>query len=160
MARKSVEKTQAITPAERKKYREHFEIHFDELKWLYTELYKDEAMFAELCNILEMNYVERPKELKKRDRIKELNPRWYKSQDQVGMMAPVFFGGDPFSRAGKELRIKFRGHVMHRDRYRFRGHFPDFRSRIKGQMQQVKIIFAHCPIKKETVDPEKQLLCP
>ena len=60
----------------------------------------------------------------------------------------------------KELRINFRGHVMHSDRDRFRSHFPDFRGRIKGQMQQVKIIFAHGPIKKETVDPEKQLFGP
>ena len=32
-----------------KEYQVRFERHFDELKWLYTEVYQNDEMFEELC---------------------------------------------------------------------------------------------------------------
>ncbi len=63
-----------------------FERHFDELKWLYIELYENDSMFAELCDNLYRFYKERNKELKKLDKEREEDPNWYKSNDLLGMM--------------------------------------------------------------------------
>ena len=35
-------------------YRERFNKHFDELKWLYMELYNNDSMFAELCDNMKL----------------------------------------------------------------------------------------------------------
>ena len=35
------------------KFRERLNTHIEELKWLYMELYDNEAMFAELCAQME-----------------------------------------------------------------------------------------------------------
>lgn len=40
-------------------YQERFEKHFDELKWLYMELYGNESMFAELCENMKRFFLER-----------------------------------------------------------------------------------------------------
>ena len=37
----------------KKIYKERFERHFDELRWLYMELYDNSSMFAELCDKME-----------------------------------------------------------------------------------------------------------
>lgn len=60
--------------------------HIDELKWLYMELYDDEAMFAELCSHMYDCYKERKAVLKRRDRAREKNTEWYKRQDTLGTM--------------------------------------------------------------------------
>ncbi len=67
-------------------YRKRFGRHFDELKWIYTELYGNDAMFAELCGQLERFYEERGTQLKQRDREREEHPDWYKQNDMLGMM--------------------------------------------------------------------------
>ncbi len=63
-----------------------FERHFDELKWLYIELYENDSMFAELCDNIHRFYEERNKDLKKLDREREEDPNWYKNNDMLGMM--------------------------------------------------------------------------
>ena len=67
-------------------YVKRFERHFDELKWLYIELYENDSMFAELCDNLYRFYQERNKELKELDKEREENPNWYKNNDLLGMM--------------------------------------------------------------------------
>lgn len=45
--------------------------HMDELRWLYMELYDNEAMFAELCEQMQNYYHARNAKLRKRDLEKE-----------------------------------------------------------------------------------------
>ncbi len=67
-------------------YQERFEKHFDELRWLYMELYDNSSMFAELCDRMEEFYEERGDLLKAQDMERELQPGWYKKNDMLGMM--------------------------------------------------------------------------
>lgn len=71
-------------------YKNRFEKHIDELKWLYFELYhqRDDA-FGYLCKIMEEYYDSRRDSLKKLDRKRIKNPDWYKSNDIFGMMLYV-----------------------------------------------------------------------
>ena len=70
----------------KKIYKERFERHFDELRWLYMELYENSSMFAELCDKMEGFYKERGKDLKALDEKREKQPDWYKQNDMLGMM--------------------------------------------------------------------------
>ena len=67
-------------------YRGRFNKHFDELKWLYMELYNNDSMFAELCDNMERFFEERKNALHKSDIVREENPDWYKKNDMLGMM--------------------------------------------------------------------------
>lgn len=67
-------------------YRKRFDRHFEELRWLYTELYGNDSMFAELCDHMEQFYGERGEELKKLDLRREEQSGWYKQNDMLGMM--------------------------------------------------------------------------
>lgn len=67
-------------------YRRRFEHHYDELKWLFTELYSNDSMLAELCENLERFYMERSEGLKSSDLEREKRPDWYKQNDMMGMM--------------------------------------------------------------------------
>ncbi len=67
-------------------YRKRFDRHFEELRWLYTELYGNDSMFAELCDHMERFYRERGEELKKLDLRREEQSGWYKQNDMLGMM--------------------------------------------------------------------------
>lgn len=58
----------------------------DELRWLYMELYGNDAMYAELCEQMHDYYLKRSTELKKRDIKKEKNPDWFKEKEMLGMM--------------------------------------------------------------------------
>lgn len=60
--------------------------HQDELRWLYMELYGNDAMYAELCEQMHDYYLKRSTELKKRDIKKEKNPDWFKEKEMLGMM--------------------------------------------------------------------------
>lgn len=62
------------------------EKHQDELRWLYMELYGNDAMYAELCEQMHDYYLKRSTELKKRDIKKEKNPDWFKEKEMLGMM--------------------------------------------------------------------------
>ena len=69
--------------------------HMDELRWLYMELYGNDAMFDELCDHLHRFAQERSGPLKARDLERETDPEWYKSSDLVGMMLYIDnFAGD------------------------------------------------------------------
>lgn len=64
--------------------------HYDELKWLYCELYEgQQAAFDDLCRNLKNIYKCRKDELKVLDRKREANPEWYKKNDILGMMMYV-----------------------------------------------------------------------
>lgn len=110
-AEKTEEPENAAVPAEEKKadsefteeektrqeevYRRRFNRHFDELKWLYTEVYGNDSMFAELCDNLHRFYKERNLDLKELDLRREENPDWYKQNDMLGMMLYIDnFAGD------------------------------------------------------------------
>ncbi len=67
-------------------YRNRFDRHFDELRWLYMELYGNDSMFAELCDQMESFYKERKKKLKLLDVQREADFGWYKRNDMLGMM--------------------------------------------------------------------------
>ena len=67
-------------------YTKRFERHFDELRWLYMELYDNGSMFAELCGRMKEFYEERNEALKKLDCGREKQPDWYKKNDMLGMM--------------------------------------------------------------------------
>ena len=67
-------------------FSKRLERHHDELRWLYMELYGNDSMFAELCDCMYQFYLERKKELKKRDRDREADQGWYKKNDMLGMM--------------------------------------------------------------------------
>lgn len=68
-------------------YIKRFEERYDELKWLYCELYNNNMeAFDWLCDSLYGYYQERNADLKKLDRIRVKNPDWYKQNDLLGMM--------------------------------------------------------------------------
>ena len=60
--------------------------HIDELKWLYMELYDNEAMLQELLESIHRFYTERNRDLQAEDRYREEHPGWYKGNDMLGMM--------------------------------------------------------------------------
>ena len=79
-----------------KEYQKRFDRYYDELKWLYCELYKnqDEA-FEQLCGQMYRFYTERKTALKTMDRERAKDPQWYKGNRMVGMMMYVdAFAGD------------------------------------------------------------------
>ncbi len=79
-----------------KKFNERFSKYYDEIKWLYCELYEKRMdMFFDLCEQLEFWYENRNNTLKKLDEYRVINPDWYKENQMLGMMLYVnAFGGD------------------------------------------------------------------
>lgn len=67
-------------------FAQSMEKHQDELRWLYMELYGNDAMYAELCEQMHDYYLKRSTELKKRDIKKEKNSDWFKEKEMLGMM--------------------------------------------------------------------------
>lgn len=68
-------------------YTKRFDERYDELKWLYCELYNNNMeAFDWLCDSLYGYYQERNADLKKLDRSRVKNPDWYKQNDLLGMM--------------------------------------------------------------------------
>lgn len=67
-------------------FAQRMEKHQDELRWLYMELYGNDAMYAELCEHMHDYYLKRSTELKKRDIKKEKNSDWFKEKEMLGMM--------------------------------------------------------------------------
>ncbi len=71
-------------------FRERMEVHYDELKWLYFELYhSDEQAFDYFCTMLHDSYQARPESLRAWDRIRTSIPGWYKSNGLLGMQMYV-----------------------------------------------------------------------
>ncbi len=83
-------------------YRRRFDRHFEELKWLYIELYENDSMFAELCDNMERYYGERAQDLKETDLLREEHPDWYKQNDLLGMMLYI----DNFGKTMKGVEEK------------------------------------------------------
>ena len=57
-------------------FNRRFEKHFEELRWLYMELYDNSSMFAELCDHLRAFDKERSRALRARDLERESHPDW------------------------------------------------------------------------------------
>ena len=66
-----------------------FKERYDELKWLYYELYNDEQGFNYLCGLIKEYYTDRSEDLKVLDRDREQNPTWYRGNGLIGMMLYV-----------------------------------------------------------------------
>ena len=60
--------------------------HYDELKWLYCELYGSMDMFYRLCRTMKDFFVRRKDSLKQLDEERLKNPGWYKGNSLLGMM--------------------------------------------------------------------------
>ena len=70
-----------------KEFTNRFNHHLDELKWLYCELYDNNAeAFDRLVDTLYDYYKQRSSVLKKRDRQREKDPLCYTRNDLLGMM--------------------------------------------------------------------------
>lgn len=84
--------------AAEKRYQARLAARWDELKWLYCELYshRPDAMdhLQALADAMRRFYDERSASLKARDRRREADPDWYRRNDLMGMMLYVHnFGG-------------------------------------------------------------------
>ena len=61
--------------------------HYDELKWLYAELYhNDQQAFEYFCDMLYEYYSQRSPILKEWDQAREKVPEWYKGNEMLGML--------------------------------------------------------------------------
>ncbi len=67
-------------------FRRRLARHYDELKWLYTELYRDERAFGYFTEMLERCWKGRKKALRDQDARREAEPGWYRRRDMLGMM--------------------------------------------------------------------------
>ena len=76
--------------AEKKSSTEEFESrlheHYEELKWIYGELYHDNHAFDYFVSMLKGFYEERSAELKEWDRKRSEDPGWYKRKNMLGML--------------------------------------------------------------------------
>lgn len=64
--------------AEKTLFQKRLEKHYDELKWLYCELYENGMeRFSELLEVLKTRFEERPEDLKALDKRREADPGWY-----------------------------------------------------------------------------------
>ena len=61
----------------------------DELKWLYLELYRDEAAFDYFVQMLRRCWDQRKPPLRAQDKKREADPGWYRRRDLLGMMLYV-----------------------------------------------------------------------
>lgn len=70
-----------------REFRTRLERNYDEMKWLYCELYhNDENAFDYFCTMLYDYYSQRNNNLKKLDRARMQDPDWYNGNDMLGMM--------------------------------------------------------------------------
>lgn len=61
--------------------------HYDELKWLYCELYhNDMGAFDYFVSMLRRSWEARKEDLRAQDARREADPDWYRSRDILGMM--------------------------------------------------------------------------
>ena len=69
--------------------------HADELRWLYMELYNNNARYEELIAQMERFAAERDSDLKKLDCAREKDPQWYQKGDMLGMTmySDLYAGG-------------------------------------------------------------------
>ncbi len=68
-------------------FKERMKEHYDEMKWLYSELYaNDMNAFSYFCDMLYHFFEERSRSLKKIDKQRLEEPDWYKGNDLLGML--------------------------------------------------------------------------
>lgn len=68
-------------------FKDRLKRHYDEMKWLYAELYhNDEQAFNYFCTMLHDYYAQRSPALKEWDEARELVPDWYKGNEMLGML--------------------------------------------------------------------------
>ncbi len=68
-------------------FRKRLEKNFDELKWLYCEIYNNDMQaFDYFISMLGQYYEERSEELKEWDEAREMVPDWYKGNEMLGML--------------------------------------------------------------------------
>ena len=85
-------------------FQERLKVHYDELKWLYYELYRcDEQAFEYFCTMLHDYYAARPDTLKEWDRARSAIPDWYKSNELLGMQMYVSAFAGNLKGVGKHL---------------------------------------------------------
>lgn len=61
--------------------------YYDELKWLYCELYSgDMAAFDYFLGMLRRSWEERKEDLRAQDAHRETDPNWYRQRELLGMM--------------------------------------------------------------------------
>ena len=70
----------------RSRFDARFRQYYDELKWLYMELYDDEEAFDYFVKMLRKCYKERKKSLRDVDARRESNPMMHRSNKMMGMM--------------------------------------------------------------------------
>ncbi len=77
-------------------FRDRLDKHYDEMKWLYHELYdNDEKAFRHFLDMLYRAYKERKPELKKWDKVRQADPGWFRTNKMLGMlMYTNAFAGD------------------------------------------------------------------
>lgn len=63
--------------------------HYEELKWLYLELYHDEAGFHSYLGMLRRCWSQRKEVLREQDQRREADPNWFRHRDMLGMMLYV-----------------------------------------------------------------------
>lgn len=69
------------------RYEKRLKLYYDELKWLYMELYPERSdQFENLLYRMQEAYHARKPNLKKFDESRVKNTDWYKKSDLLGMM--------------------------------------------------------------------------
>lgn len=71
---------------ENKTFQQRLEHHYDELKWLYCELYESMDHFQQLCRTMEYYFSRRKESLRQLDEKRLAQPDWYKGSNLLGMM--------------------------------------------------------------------------
>lgn len=67
-------------------FQRRLQVHHDELRWLYMELYNNGDMFAELCEQMHEFALQRDPQFRQLDDKREKNPDWFRKNDMLGMM--------------------------------------------------------------------------
>ena len=76
---------------------------YDELRWLYMELYGNEAAFDYFRTMLYKAYSERDPYLRMMDEAREAHPDWYRDRDMLGMLMYVQCFGKTLKGVQKHL---------------------------------------------------------
>ena len=79
-----------------KEFEQRLEKHYDEMKWLYCELYhNDEQAFDYFIEMLWASYQARKPALRKWDKARQKDPNWYRNKEMLGMLMYTHaFAGD------------------------------------------------------------------
>lgn len=90
---KTIPERISASPEDEFLYEQRLHRHYDELKWLYCELYQDSPQVMEHLDSLTAGmkkfYQARNAALKASDKTREADPSWYKRNDLLGMMMYV-----------------------------------------------------------------------